>query len=308
MGAEQNSPMHEDLLTQEEIQLVIVEAKKPEWGNPNLMGLDSKKTSIFRISLPSGLIMIRGNKYTGLDHIDERHRFGQQTWREDKDELSVSSEFRFGVSPFDFIHIAESVYKPNNKRSDLNKRPDEFDLYVGTHIYKNGDPADFRLLTYKGTSIIHALFPVKTGNPREKLLSKKQHKELLKYRECAVGMTFDARGSLHTYTIPYKNKVGQEIFKLVIRGIDRYPFERWYVQINEGNSAYLQTVFIKEVVLRLPVEHGFIRSIFISDGSKIFAEVAALAILSNKFDYDKEEPLHTLEGRPEGFGPTYFSW
>jgi hypothetical protein len=308
MGAEQNSLVHEDLLTQEEIQLVIVEVKKPEWENRNLMGVGGKKTSIFRISLPTGLIMIRGNKYTGLDHIEERHRFGQQTWREDKDELIVSSEFRFGVSPFDLIHIAESVYKPDNSRLDLNNRPDEFDLYVGTHIYKNGDPADFRLLTYKGTSIIHTLFPVKTDNPRKKLLSEKKHKDLLKYRQCRVGMTFDARGSLHTYTIPYKNKAGQEVFQVLIRGIDRYPLERWYVQINEGSLAYPQTVFIKEIVLRLPVEHGFIRSIYISDGIKIFAEVAALAILSNKFDYNKEDILHTFEGRTGELGPTYFSW
>ncbi|GAB2554569.1 hypothetical protein [Spirosoma areae] len=291
--------MHEDLLIQGEIQAVLEEAKKPDWSNPNLMGIGGRKTSIHRVLATIGLIMVNGNESTGLQHIRERHQFGRQVWREDKDELSITSEIRFGVAPYDYLTIAESIYKPENHRADLNKRPEEFDFYLGTHVHKNGDLIEYKLLTYKGTGVIHTLFPTKSDN---------QSKKLLKYRQCATGWVNDVRRGLHTYTVPYEDKAGSEVFRLVIRGIRGYPVERWYIQINEGNTINPQTIFVKELVLSTTIEHGILRSWFISDGIKSEIEQIALLILRGQYKPDPKERLHVVEGRTTNTKPTYFAW
>ncbi|GAB3539452.1 hypothetical protein [Spirosoma fluminis] len=291
--------MHQDLLTQDEILQVLEEAKKPDWLMPNLMNPIGGKTSIFRVLATKGLIMVNGNESTGLQHIEHRHRFGRQVWREDKDELENSSEIRFGVAPYDYITIAGSIYKPENLRPELNKRPDDFDFYMGGHVHRNGDLVEYRLLTYKGTGIIHTLFPSKSDN---------KSKKLLKYRQCGIGLVNDIMRGTYIYTIPYKDKSETEVFRLVIRGIRSHPVERWYVQINEGNPVNPQTIFLKEIVLSAPVQHGPLRAFFLSDAIKYEFEQIVLKILREQYKPDPKEKLHVTEGRTTTITPTYFAW
>jgi hypothetical protein len=50
--------MDEVLLTDEEIIQIIEEAKKAEYSNPSILHLGGNTTSIFRVSLKTGLILV----------------------------------------------------------------------------------------------------------------------------------------------------------------------------------------------------------------------------------------------------------
>lgn len=290
----------EDLLTLNEIASVLLEAQSPEWLTPNLIGLGQRKTSIFSVSTETGIIMVRGNDSTGMEHITQRHRFGRQVWRQDKDKLETTSEFRYGIAPYKYSLIAMSVYKPENLDVGKNTRPGEFDLYIGKHLHLNGDWVTYKLLTYKGTGIVHTLFPNKTDNHRKRLLT---------FCQGNTGWKWNLKSGIHTYTIPYKNKAGHEVFQFIIRGISGYSPERWYVQLNEvADPVYPQTVFLGEIVLEGTVEHGPLRSFLISDGDKYKFEQATVQLLKGTFDYDKHESLYIHQGRSAGSVPTYFTW
>ena len=198
--------MEEDLLTSEEIKAILDEASSGYWADPRLVGLTSKKASIFRISHTSNLIMVNGNDATGVHHITYRHRFGRQVWREDKEELSKTSEMRTGISSHDYLGIAESVYKAGNRRDDLNWRVDEFDMYVGNHIHTNGELIQYRLLTYKGTGIVHTLYPTKSGNQRKKI----------KYRQGGTHWKWNTMRGRHVYSTPIIIKQVRLYLKLLL--------------------------------------------------------------------------------------------
>ena len=291
--------MNEDLLTTDEIDSILKESRTPDWLLPDILGIGTKKTSIVRVLPDEGLVLIKGNEHTGMYHIQYRHRFNRQVWEKEREKLEITSELRYGTAPYDYLLIARSVYKPDNLRPDLNKRPDEFDFYYGTHQQLNGDLVDYHLLTYKGTGIVHTLFPNKTQN---------SWKRLRTYKQCGIGWEENLMRATFMYTISYKDKLDRVVFKIIVRGLRNYPFERWYVQIGKGNDVSPQMVFIKELVLHPSNQHGFFRSIHIGDGNKYACEQCALQILEGKFDYEAPETLHITDGRQPDSMPTYFSW
>lgn len=291
--------MTEELLNPEEIENVLKESSMPDWLIPDLLGIGNKKTSIVRVLPDEGLIMIKGNEHTGMNHITHRHRFNRQVWEKDRDKINISSELRYGTAPYDYLLIARSVYKPENLRPDLNKRPDNFDCYFGLHQQLNGDLVEYYLFTYKGTGIVHTLYPKDTQNPS---------KRLRLYRQGGIGWEENLMRATFTYTIPYRDKLDRVVFTIVVRGLRDYPFERWYIEVGEGNDVCPQTVFVKEIVLHSSTQHGFLEAMSISDSSKYKCEQLALQILEGRFDYEAPETLHTLENRRPGTKPTYFSW
>ncbi len=175
-----------------------------------IMGLAA--TSIQRVSPASGLILVAGNEHTGLNHIQVRHSPDSlhRTWLEytapsgeKKVRIDDPSRFRPGLMPvFDYISIADAVYLHGALETKNNRRPTEFELYEGAYIYPDGIAVVHRLLLYRGTKIIHSLFP------KESVPARKKTKDFLLRRGQASATWYTASAVTKT-TIPYLNQEGR---------------------------------------------------------------------------------------------------
>jgi len=177
--------MTENLLTKEEIVEVLVNAKSsPELKDPNIISIGKEKTSIYKISPQKEIIFIRGNSYTGFIHINERHSFWSENYfwikNEEKIKLDNPSKFNEKSIPIvDYVKIADALYSVENLNPTKNKDPELFEMYSGVVLDEH---MKYHMLIYKGTKIIHTLFPhkkmynkkkiidFKRGNPNGKLL------------------------------------------------------------------------------------------------------------------------------------------
>lgn len=236
--------MTERILSLEEIDKITTESNDPKYQVRNLLHLGLTLTSIMRISAKAGLILIRGNRFTGFDHILERHSSNSKAahWKVDKKVyLENPSRFSLDTTPiYDYLHIAESVYLPENLVTDENKRPDLFDLYIGLHTDKEARIANYKLVLYKNSKIIHSLFPTK------KTFNKKK---VLNLRQGFASSTSYAKTCIDIYTIPYFDINKIELFTIVICLNKVSGSEKWAIQINtsEGIPFATYLAFEKKV-------------------------------------------------------------
>ncbi len=173
------SDKKEILLTIQEIkQIESFVLRNPQLADPNSLNIDNGKCSIAKVSPITGLILVWGNDFTGFSHIHERHDFFSITpyWVEMKEKdgtkkkLQDQSRFRPDTTPFwDYISIADSIYKPNNISVDKNSRPDEFDLYFGEYVNKENKSEMYKLLLYKNSKVIHSLYPQSKRNNKKRV-------------------------------------------------------------------------------------------------------------------------------------------
>jgi hypothetical protein len=160
-----DSKMKETLLTTGEIEKISTKAKYSILNNPGFVGQFTKfKTDIFSISPNKKLIFIQGDNFTGLQHINMRHRFYTNAHSKiSENEFVATSRFpKDSGTLFDYQKISESVYNPENMDSK-NNNPELFDVYKG-----KVDETEYRLILYKDTKIVHTLFPVERKKPKKK--------------------------------------------------------------------------------------------------------------------------------------------
>jgi len=168
------------ILSTDEIKLIEEEAKHPIYRNSSAIFIGGGFASVERVS-EKGLILIRGNKHTGLEHINHRHsRYTSGSfWKQEKDEhgnekikLDNPSKFSGYTIPIvTYVEIADQIFSEENKKVEENKNTDLFDVYSGEYIHRDGTKMRYRLVTYKDTKIIHTLYPLKKTFTREKILN-----------------------------------------------------------------------------------------------------------------------------------------
>lgn len=160
-------------LTVNEISSIQKQAiEQQELRKPNFIALGIAHTSILKLSQQNGLILIRGNKDTGFEHIRIRHEYFSQVpfWKENDGQVYLDSPTRLSpnsVPIMDYVKIADSLYLPKNINLKGCKHPDLYDMYSGEIEYKGGNHF-FNLLLYKETKIIHTLYPKNTIEKKEK--------------------------------------------------------------------------------------------------------------------------------------------
>lgn len=231
--------MEEELLTQEEIKLIIEEAKDQKYSRPNLLHLGKKKTSIFRISPVTGLILINGNDWTGYQHIYKRHSSTSRIpyWNEEG-KIGNPSKFHIGLAPLNFLAVADQIFQPENNNISKNKSPELFETYIGKAHVRNMPETEYTLIVYKETRIIHTMFVSANKKPFNK-------KKILDLRQGWTSGSNNLRFGIETFTIPYYDKKDIERFKAIIK-IDRFNHkERWYIQMNDENGSPLITACIR---------------------------------------------------------------
>lgn len=232
--------MSERILTVDEINEVLIEARNPKYEIQNLLHLGRTITSILRISKNKKLILIRGNSETGFDHILERHHPTSKTgfWKHETN-LENPSKFSLRIIPiYDFLHVAESIFEEQNLINDeRNKRQDLFNLYIGQHTDSQNKLADYKLLLYKGTRVIHSLFPIKRTFNRKKVINLRQGN--------TSSISYDREG-INMFYIPYFDEKNIEKYKIILRQHLSLATEKWYVQINSNTGEPLATYFVEK--------------------------------------------------------------
>ncbi len=245
--------MEEKLLTNNEIELILKESVDPKYHIDDLLHLGGKFTSIKRISKKTGLILIKGNDSTCFDHILVRHHPMSKAgyWiHGEKIKLNNPSKFSLDTIPiFDFLKIADEIFKPENKVTDQrNKRPDTFDLYIGKFTNNKNLSMDYKLLLYQGTLIIHNLYPSKKTFNKKRIIDLRQ------------GFTSSSRNlmqGIHEYKMPYYDHLNVERAIVIIRLQTHNGKEDWYIQINDKKGipifTYLTASKIVDSYIDMPI-------------------------------------------------------
>jgi hypothetical protein len=218
----------EILLSVQEIkQVESFVLQNPQLADPNSLNIANGKCSIAKVSPITGLILVWGNNFTGFTHIHERHDFFSISpyWIEviDNDgntniKLQDQSRFRPDSIPFwDYISIADSLYKPENINVEKNKRPEDFDLYFGHYVNNENKSELYNLLVYKNSKIIHSLYPQSGRNNKKRIsnfnFTRGVTRGLQNYNEGIVEITIPYLNSENTvkYSLLIKKYLGQKI-------------------------------------------------------------------------------------------------
>jgi hypothetical protein len=112
---------------------------------------------------PRSMVFIYGNDHFGTIHINHRHGWFSDgaEWRKEpsgREFLDNPSKLSMHSVPFDeYRRIADEIYQPANRV--LSKTEGVFEKYTGACAYEGKKDAVFHLLVYKGTKIVHTLFP-----------------------------------------------------------------------------------------------------------------------------------------------------
>lgn len=242
----------EILLDKEEIKTILLGIRNnPQLQLPNIvtmMKCGRDFATVYWISNNKGLIWIKGNEDTGLEHISNRHDWSstRQYWRIDQTEkLDNPSRFSPEVYPIKhFDRIAEDIFNKENLNIDKNKKPEVFDVYEGeSSYYPDGEKMKFRLIAYKDTSIVHTLIPLK---------GEKKIMVNLKRGNCQGKITQDNNELLYLIGVPYRNQKGEAIFSFqIIYNITKREEKAYIININTNKNW---TIYERKIEKVLPID------------------------------------------------------
>ena len=270
--------MIEELFDLTEIQQILLEAKHPDYSNPDLLHLGSKKTSIQGVSNNSDLILVYGNDSTGLKHIIERHSLtSRKPYWSDEGKIGNPSKFPLGLSVQKYLEIASKIFNSTNKNEEKNSRPDVFDVYVGRHRLKNEAAIELTLVTYKDTGIIHSFYVSDNKKPFNK-------KKIVNLRQGWSSGSHELMNCIQTIKIPYFDTNNVKRFKIIIRHFEIKKVERWYIQVNSSHGDPVLTTFIKEQKREERVDIA-IRIVQIDFSTITWVEKIIKQIMEDKYDF-----------------------
>ncbi len=229
----ENTNEEEIILTNEEINDIIKYAEdNPPLKYPYVIGFGSEKTAVWKVTPKNNIIIIKGDKYTGFEHINDRHNYWseQPFWNENNNGefiLDNPSKFNKNSLPIvEYADVADKLYNKEFLNIEKNKAPELFDLYIG----KIDDGTSYKMLLYKNTKILHTLFP-------EKKIHNKNKNNIINYHK---GNTFGKyENGEYTIETPWFNEKNQVIYNLVFF-IDLINKKEKCILINSKKEMYIE--------------------------------------------------------------------
>lgn len=236
-----------EFLSREEISQIIAEANNPIYKDPRILNIGRRKTDIIRVSQKHELIFFNGNDNTGFKHINQRHLQFQEVpkWIKKKDKGRISnfkldkpSYFHSSIVPiWDYPKIADAIYSPTNFNLSDNKTPDYIDLYAGIYNPEKYSPAPYRLLLYKGTKIVHNIYPITDQFSPIRVLD---------YKKGSIKAVLEPKTLKSTIEIPYYDHEHKVKYKIVfIRKQEKKREETFIYRYSKDGELY-QKFFIAE--------------------------------------------------------------
>ena len=235
-----------NFLSEVELEQVMQKAKDPIYKQSNLLHFGRAKTDIFKVSPNMGLILIYGNTRTGFVHINDRHNsfnnkpYWNKVIREGKEYYNLDNPSRFSIKsiPFyDYINIAEELYKKGNLNIKNNSNPEYIDLYEGEVDLGHIESSRYRLLLYKGTKVIHNLYPIE---------NKFTPPQIINFRRGAPSMNHHLKSCVAFIKIPYLDHNNNTIYEVIFRLDEVTKTEKLFIQINSSTGEPIITKIVGE--------------------------------------------------------------
>lgn len=231
--------MNEEIFSNEELKQITEEAKKPTYSELNLIHIGSNKLSIRGVSRTNGLILVYGNEWTGYKHIQERHCITSRKPYWNNNIINNPTKFNSNIAPISYLYIASHIFKPENINYEKNKKPDTFDLYIGSYKHTFETEIQYKLIVYKNSKVIHTLFVDDNKKPFNK-------KKVLNLRQGFCSSSHNLMNGIQTFHFSYFDSEDIPKFKVIIRYIEREKKEKWYIQVNSSNGTPYFTTFVNE--------------------------------------------------------------
>lgn len=144
------------------------------------------------------LILTNGNSETAYQHIKERHDYWSIHIYPKGKGFGAQSKFSKDILPIDFIKIADQIYSEENFIKDNNhKDSDKYDKYSGECQFPNNEVDIVNLILYKGTKIIHSLYPQKNQ------YNKLKNREKFPYARGIIEIKMSSLPNVKNVEIPY---------------------------------------------------------------------------------------------------------
>jgi hypothetical protein len=247
-------------ITQRAIDHILKEAQSDFWKKTMGMRMSAwtKHWHDIMMVTHKGLIFIKGNAETGWEHIGNRHNYySEQIYFSKK---SFPSKFSSSLIPFhDFPDIANDIYKPENLVKD-NKHEDAetFDKYIGEsdRLSKTEGKKKFHLVTWKGTGIVHSLYPHNSiEKPRSYFDDKKFNDVgLLRARNAIRARTIiSEHPDMMVVNIPYINEGGKVRYVGVLQIHLPSGTTRIEVVVRDKEGKPLRSEWIMDTKINTPI-------------------------------------------------------
>lgn len=229
----------EDLLNKEEIKSIIRDSKKEEFSNDAVVHMGNNKTSIILHSHKSGLILVRGNKDTGYEHIFDRHSLLSRNPFWDKNgKIGKPTKFRMETAPIEYLTIAEQIFKKENLNTEKNTSPDKFDLYIGDFNHFDSKKVEYKLITYKSTGIIHTFFVSSNKKPFNP-------KKIIDLRKGWVKATHFPSSGIQLFNFSYFDVNDTEVVKVFVECSSVKKKEEWAIELYNDKGSLVSKKIIK---------------------------------------------------------------
>lgn len=221
-------------LTEIEIEKIEYEARTNPIFKISGLRVFSKSNPDFRDIIAisdKGLILIRGNSKTGYLHIKERHDFWTIKRYSDGDKFQAQSKFPKEILPIDYLKIANKIYLQENLViKNEHKDANQFEKYVGLYPLEGVIEEEINLVLYKGTKIIHSLYP------QNKKYNKDRNKIKYPYTRGEVRVEINYKNQVNEIFVPFFNIDNKLKYGLVIKRFYDEKIEEWYVLIYDNDE------------------------------------------------------------------------
>jgi len=193
---------------------------------------NATERTIMTISKLKDLIFVTGNEHTGWEHLRDRHApysFRNYWMLNSKGVMKLQdpSKFHPEMMPIlDYVKIADAIFTEENRNTEKNKRPNLFDVYIGSYSFKQ-ECVNYRLVLYKETKIVHTLFPetsnYKTGNST-------------KYAKGTASTGFIFPPGYNDLRVPYLNAKELPAYSILFRKFLSEMIERVMIVVHDATG------------------------------------------------------------------------
>ncbi len=185
------------------------------------------------------LILTKGNSYTAYKHIKERHNYWSINIYPKGKGFGAQSKFPKEIAPIDFIKIADQIYSEKNLVvENVHKDSDLFEKYIGEYTFQNNDVETINLILYKGTKIIHSLYPQQNKH------NKLKNREKFPYARGIIKIKKSSLPNVKNVEIPYFDSNLKLKYVILIEKYLLKKTEEWRILTFDVNGKYIDDLII----------------------------------------------------------------
>ncbi|MBB6682417.1 hypothetical protein H4O20_13280 [Aequorivita sp. 609] len=187
------------------------------------------------------LIMVKGNSFTAYQHIKERHSYWTTHIYPKGKGFWAQSKFPSEIAPVDYIKIADQIYcEENFLVNNEHQDSDKFEKYLGKYTFPNNEVDTMNLILYKGTKIIHSLYP------QNKKYNKLKNRENFPYARGIIEIKKSNIPNVKNVEIPYFDSNLKLKYVILIEKYLIKKLEEWRILAIDENGKYKFDVKIGE--------------------------------------------------------------